>query len=72
MLAAVLAITPIVSLIVIAIANTGDLWSHLARYVLPVAMLHTVMLLAGVTSIREVLLFPHLRPESAASEGEAR
>jgi lysyl-tRNA synthetase class 2 len=31
-----------------------------------------VMLLAGVTSIREVLLFPHLRPESAASEGEAR
>jgi lysyl-tRNA synthetase class 2 len=31
-----------------------------------------VMLLAGVTSIREVLLFPHLRPESAATEGEAK
>ena len=54
-LAAVLAITPIVSLIVIAIANTGDLWSHLARYVLPVAMLHTVMLLAGVAAATTVI-----------------
>jgi lysyl-tRNA synthetase class II len=27
------------------------------------------MLLAGVTTIREVILFPHLRPE--ATEGQA-
>jgi lysyl-tRNA synthetase class 2 len=26
-----------------------------------------VMLLAGVTSIREVILFPHLRPEAGES-----
>src|SRR4051812_37527523 len=54
-LAAVLAITPIVSLIVLAIANTGDLWGHLARYVLPVALLYTVTLLAGVAAATTVV-----------------
>ena len=29
-----------------------------------------VMLIAGVTSIREVLLFPHLRPEADETGGE--
>jgi len=29
-----------------------------------------VMLIAGVTSIREVLLFPHLRPEGDETGGE--
>jgi lysyl-tRNA synthetase class 2 len=29
-----------------------------------------VMLLAGVSSIREVILFPHLRPEAGEIEDE--
>jgi lysyl-tRNA synthetase class II len=29
-----------------------------------------VMLLAGVTSIKEVILFPHLRPEAAGTRQE--
>jgi lysyl-tRNA synthetase class 2 len=29
-----------------------------------------VMLAAGVSSIREVILFPHLRPEAGETEGE--
>jgi iron(III) transport system permease protein len=45
---AILAATPIASLIVIAFADTGDLWSHLVRHVLPVALLQTALLLAGV------------------------
>jgi iron(III) transport system permease protein len=54
-LAALLAVAPIVSLVVIAIANTGDLWNHLARYVLPVALLQTTMLLAGVAAATTVI-----------------
>src|SRR4029434_8168854 len=37
-LAALLALAPLASLIALAFANTGDLWSHLARYVLPFAL----------------------------------
>src|SRR5436189_6358765 len=54
-LAALLALAPIVSLVIIAIADTGDLWSHLARYVLPVALLQTGMLLAGVAAATTVV-----------------
>src|SRR5262245_7042730 len=49
--AALLAIAPILSLIIIAIADTGDLWTHLARYVLPVALLQTSLLLLGVAAV---------------------
>src|SRR5437868_5567452 len=54
-LAAALAIAPIVSLVVIAIADTGDLWSHLVRNVLPVALLQTGMLLTGVAVATTVI-----------------
>ena len=33
--AALLALAPLASLVVLAFADTGDLWAHLARYVLP-------------------------------------
>jgi iron(III) transport system permease protein len=48
---ALLAIAPLASLVVLAGADTGDLWAHLARYVLPVALLQTALLLAGVAVI---------------------
>jgi len=49
--AALLAIAPLASLVVLAVANTGDLWAHLARYVLPVALLQTALLLTGVAAV---------------------
>jgi iron(III) transport system permease protein len=53
--AALLAIAPLASLIVIAFANTGDLWGHLARYVLPVALMQTALLLTGVAAVTIVV-----------------
>src|SRR5260370_25464323 len=43
------AIAPLASLIVLALGETGDLWTHLARYVIPAALARTALLLAGVT-----------------------
>ena len=54
-LAALLALAPIASLIALAFADTGDLWSHLARYVLPFALIQTALLLGGVAVVTIVL-----------------
>ena len=53
--AALLALTPLVSLIFVALGETGDLWAHLARYVLPVALGQTALLLAGVAAVTSSL-----------------
>jgi iron(III) transport system permease protein len=49
--AALLAIVPLASLAVIAVDPTGDLWLHLIRYVIPVALWQTALLLAGVAAV---------------------
>ena len=54
-LAALLAIAPLTSLAVMAAGSTGDLWQHLIRYVVPVALLQTVLLLAGVAVVTIVI-----------------
>jgi len=46
-----LAIAPLVSLIAIAFGDTGDLWTHLSRYVIPTALGRTALLLAGVAAV---------------------
>ena len=48
---ALLALTPLASLAVIALGQTGDIWLHLVRYVVPVALLQTALLLAGVAAV---------------------
>ncbi len=53
--AAVLVLAPLASLVVLAFANTGDLWAHLARYVIPVALIQTALLLAGVAAVTIVV-----------------
>ena len=53
--AGLLAIAPIASLVVLAMADTGELWAHLARYVIPIALLHTTLLLAGVAIVTVVI-----------------
>ena len=54
-LAALLAIAPLTSLAVIAFGSTGDLWQHLIRYVMPVALVQTALLLAGVAAVTIVI-----------------
>ncbi len=49
--AALLAIAPLASLAVIAFGQTGDIWLHLINYVVPVALLQTALLLAGVAVV---------------------
>jgi iron(III) transport system permease protein len=49
--AAASAAAPLLSLIVIAFGDAGDLWAHLARYVIPSALVQTTLLLAGVAAI---------------------
>jgi iron(III) transport system permease protein len=53
--AALLAIAPLASLIVLAFGETGDLWPHLARYVVPAALVQTALLLAGVAAVTIVI-----------------
>src|SRR5919197_735479 len=53
--AALLALLPLLSLIVIAFGETGDLWAHLARYVIPTAFVRTTLLLAGVAAVTIIL-----------------
>jgi iron(III) transport system permease protein len=53
--AALLAMAPLASLIVMAFGQTGDLWLHLIRYVVPSALLQTVLLLAGVAAVTIVI-----------------
>ncbi len=50
-LAALLAIAPLVSLLILAFGDSGGIWPHLARYVLPTALLQTALLLGGVAVV---------------------
>jgi iron(III) transport system permease protein len=54
-LVALMAIAPLLSLVVIAFGDTGDLWSHLARYVIPPALAQTALLLAGVAAMTIII-----------------
>ena len=49
------AIAPLASLIVLAVGETGDLWTHLARYVIPAALARTALLLAGVAMVTIII-----------------
>ena len=53
--AAALAVAPPLSLVVLAFGDTGDLWVHLARYVIPPALVQTALLLAGVAALTIVV-----------------
>jgi iron(III) transport system permease protein len=53
--AALLAIAPIASLIVLAFGESGDLWPHLVRHVIPPALAQTALLLAGVAAVTIVV-----------------
>ncbi|MCC6890271.1 MAG: iron ABC transporter permease [Hyphomicrobiales bacterium] len=53
--AAVLAVAPIATLLITAFGDTGELWGHLVRYVMPEALLQTVLLLAGVAAVTVVI-----------------
>src|SRR5262249_7084556 len=54
-LAALLAIAPLASLAVTAFGQTGDIWLHLIRYVVPSALFQTVLLLVGVAAVTIVI-----------------
>jgi iron(III) transport system permease protein len=49
--AALLAIAPLVGLLFVALGETSDIWGHLVRYVVPVALAQTALLLAGVAAV---------------------
>src|SRR5215471_12692277 len=53
--AGLVAITPLASLIVLAFGETGDLWAHLAHYVIPAALAQTALLLAGVAVVSIII-----------------
>jgi iron(III) transport system permease protein len=53
--AAALVLAPVLSLVAIAARGSGDLWPHLARYVLPQAIQDTALLLIGVGAIVMVI-----------------
>ena len=54
--AALLALAPLVSLMVIAVGGeTGDIWDHLIRYVIPTALWQTGLLLAGVAAVTVIV-----------------
>ena len=52
--AAGLVIAPLISLVHLALKGDDEIWPHLIAYVLPVATVNTVMLLAGVALIAAV------------------
>ncbi len=49
--AALLAVAPLAALAVLAWGETGDLWLHLIRYVMPDALIQTALLLMGVAAV---------------------
>src|SRR6266540_2516533 len=53
--AALLATAPLASLIVLAFGETRDLWPHLARYVIPTALVETALLLAGGAGVTIII-----------------
>jgi iron(III) transport system permease protein len=42
---------PVLGLVVLALRGSGDLWPHLASYVLPDALRETLVLLAGTGAL---------------------
>jgi len=54
-LVAVIVVSPIAALIVIASEGSGDLWPQLAAYVLPSAATNTIVLLVGVGVLASVI-----------------
>jgi iron(III) transport system permease protein len=52
---AALTLAPLFSLVHIAWRGEGEIWAHLAAYVLPVALYDTVVLLAGVALITAIV-----------------
>jgi iron(III) transport system permease protein len=50
-----LVLAPLVSLVMIALGDSGDVWLHLVRYVVPVALTQTALLLAGVAAVTTVV-----------------
>jgi iron(III) transport system permease protein len=52
---AAIVLAPVAALVVIAAQGSGDLWPHLARYVLPQAVRDTALLLAGVGILAVVI-----------------
>jgi iron(III) transport system permease protein len=51
---AALVLAPLASLVHIALGGDAEIWAHLAAYVLPYALIDTLMLLAGVAIIAAV------------------
>ena len=51
---AALVVLPLLSLLRLAAIGDADIWPHLAAYVLPVASLQTLLLLAGVAAVTAV------------------
>jgi iron(III) transport system permease protein len=51
---AALVLAPLVSLAAIALHGDAEIWQHLARYVLPIAIRDTALLLAGVAAITAI------------------
>ncbi len=54
-LIAALVLTPVIVLIALAMRGSGDVWPHLVKYVLPVALRDTATLLAGVGIVASLL-----------------
>jgi iron(III) transport system permease protein len=52
---ALVAMAPLLSLIIIAFGDAGELWAHLARHVIPAALVQTALLLAGVAAVTIVV-----------------
>jgi iron(III) transport system permease protein len=46
-----LTVAPLISLVAVAFEGDLEIWQHLAAYVLPVALIQTVLLLAGVAAV---------------------
>ncbi len=55
MVIAALVVMPVCALIAIALHGSGDVWPHLAKYVLPVALRDTASLLLGVGVVAALL-----------------
>src|SRR5262249_50001570 len=55
MASGLVAIAPLASLIILAFGETGDLWAHLARYVIPAALAQTALLVAGVAVVTIII-----------------
>ena len=51
---AAMVVAPLVSLVRIALQGDAEIWPHLIAYVLPVAMIDTALLLAGVAAITAI------------------